>query len=196
MMHDPAVSVSHGGNIEIDTYSMSDYSVGTNHEGKALYVVDDVEMTDEQLEDNMHYYESDDSDDDEYDSAGDFPETITEQLYQINDVLGGGAAEFYASELLGIGESRMGEVMRGTHQSRDAIQSHAEATLHHMAAAVGMNGDMLMSELNKDIATVRGMRSKVGTEALHAAITDAMTGNYHGAMTRWNRLRGALQSIR
>lgn len=202
-MNDSAISFDHSGNMSVDTYEMSDYSIGTNDFGQALYDIGGVQMTEAQAEDNASYFMSEDGDDYEYEDGYHYyeeedtlPDAMIEGLDRINAVLGGGAADWIASEVLGIGEDRMSEVLQGTHMEQGEVQSYVNSICIDMAANVGMDHEMLMEELGNDINTVRSMGSARGMEELHQIIADAVNGEYHASMTRWDRLRGVLSTYR
>jgi len=197
-MMDPAISYGSNGSMTVDTYGMDGSAVGTNDFGEALYDLGGVQMTAEQAEDNAGFFEADDDGygNSSHDQDETLPESIIYSFSRINDALGGGAADFIADELLGIGDSRMNEVVAGTHMSQDEIQSHATAVMIDLAHNIGMPSDMLAAELQSDITAIRSMKSARATSEMHEVIADAVAGNYHDAMARWDRLRGAMRSIR
>ena len=185
--------------FSVETYDLPSYSSGVNDQGEALYELDGIEMTKAQAEDFKDYF-FDDEDDHSLSQGNDtesLPDTILSGLNAVNDALGGGGvAEFYADELLGLGESRMDSVVSSSGMSREEIQSHAAAVMINMAAQVGMPSDYLMNELQNDINRVRSFNSQSGLKLLREAIADGIAGDYDSAMTKWDRLRRALQSIK
>ncbi|MEH8198242.1 hypothetical protein [Aeromonas allosaccharophila] len=186
--------------ITVDTYSMDSYTAGTNDQGEALYVLDGIEMTAAQAEEHKDHFMAE-AEMDHADTQGadndTLPETVMDGLFAINNVLGGeGAAEFYADELLGMGDDRMADVMSASGMSREEIQSHAEAVIIDMASHVGMPHDFLMNELQADINKVRASRSKAAMKEMHEVITAGIAGDYHSAMGRWDRLRGAMKAAK
>lgn len=205
-MNDPAVSYDSNGNATVDTYGMDGASVGMNDFGQPLYDIGGVTMTAEQAEENAHFFEAGDDgygnngydqDDDGYNYVDEsLPEPMMEGLFRINDALGGGAANFMADQLLGTGDDRMDEVLRATNMDKAEVQSYANAVMIDLAANVGMDHNMLMDELGKDIAYIRGSGSDRAMNEMHQIITDAVSGYYDDAMTRWDNLRGVMKSIR
>ena len=186
--------------FSVETYDLPSYSSGVNDQGEALYELDGIEMTKAQAEDFKDYFFDDDEDDHSLSQGNDtesLPDTILSGLNAVNDALGGGGvAEFYADELLGLGESRMDSVVSSSGMSREEIQSHATAVMIDMAAQVGMSSDYLMNELQNDINRVRSLNSQSGLKLLREAIADGIAGEYDSAMTKWDRLRRALQSVK
>lgn len=204
-MMDSAISYSAGGSMEIQTYGMDGKSVGMNDFGEPLYDFGGVTMTEAQANENSDYFLAEDDgygnsswdQDDDYEYDDTLPAPMLEGLHRINDALGGeGAADFIASELLAMGESRMDEVLRATHMDKAEVQSYANAVLIDLAADVGMDHNMLMNELGKDIKTIRSMRSDRGMNEMHDIISSAVAGRYDEAMKQWDRLRGALSTLR
>ena len=169
-----------------------------NDSGETVYDIGGVEMTEAQANENAEWYEASEQDyENEYEDS--LPSPITESLNRINSVLGGGAADFIASELLGVstgGGSRMNEVLAGTNMERVEIESHTTAVMIDLAQTVGMNHDMLMNELNHDIHAVRQMGSPRALNEMHEAIASAIAGHYHGAMSRWDKLRTAMAHVK
>ena len=184
--------------FSVETCDLPSYSSGVNDQGEALYELDGIEMTKAQAEDFKDYFFDDDEDDHSLSQGNDtesLPDTILSGLNAVNDALGGGGvAEFYADELLGLGESRMDSVVSSSGMSREEIQSHATAVMIDMAAQVGMPSDYLMNELQNDINRVRSLNSQSGLKLLREAIADGIAGDYRSAMTKWDRLRGVLKA--
>lgn len=183
--------------FSVETCDLPSYSSGVNDQGEALYELDGIEMTKAQAEDFKDYF-FDDEDDHSFSQDNDtesLPDAILSGLNAVNAALGGGGvAEFYADELLGLGESRMDSVVSSSGMSREEVQSHATAVMIDMAAQVGMPSDYLMNELQNDINRVRSIGSPSGLKMLREAIADGIAGDYRTAMTKWDRLRGVLNS--
>ncbi|HDZ8884455.1 hypothetical protein J4G65_07215 [Aeromonas allosaccharophila] len=183
--------------FSVETYDLPSYSCGVNDQGEALYELDGIEMTKAQAEDFKDYF-FDDEDDHSFSQDNDtesLPSEIISGLDAVNNALGGsGVAEFYADELLGLGESRMASLVSSSGMSREEIQSHATAVMIDMAAQVGIPSDYLMNELQNDINRVRSLNSQSGLKLLREAIADGIAGDYRSAMTKWDRLRGVLKA--
>lgn len=183
--------------FSVETYDLPSYSCGVNDQGEALYELDGIEMTKAQAEDFKDYF-FDDEDDHSFSQDNDtesLPSEIISGLDAVNNALGGsGVAEFYADELLGLGESRMASLVSSSGMSREEIQSHATAVMIDMAAQVGIPSDYLMNELQNDINSVRSLNSQSGLKLLREAIADGIAGDYRSAMTKWDRLRGVLKA--
>lgn len=188
-----------GSSLEVSAFDLDSYSTGTNDQGQALYEFDGIEMTAEQAEEHADYFMADPEDTYHHsDSQGGadeaLPDSILDGLYAVNDALGGeGAAEFYADELLGLGESRMDEVLANTGMSRDEIQANAAAVMIDMADTVGIPHDYLMNELQADIERVRASGSHAAVRVMREVIADSIAGKYHEAMTAWDNLRAAMK---